>query len=44
MLASLVIVRMLNSAQPECCFYVQDCEIQNVVANVVIPGKSNPIS
>jgi TATA-box binding protein (TBP) (component of TFIID and TFIIIB) len=39
-LASLVIVRMLNSAQPECHFHVQDCEIQNVVANVIIPGST----
>jgi transcription initiation factor TFIID TATA-box-binding protein len=39
MLASLVIVQMLNSAQPENHFYVQDCEIQNVVANVIIPGS-----
>lgn len=38
-LGSLVIVRMLNTAQPECHFYVQDCEIQNVVANVIIPGS-----
>ena len=39
MLASLVIVKMLKDVQPECHFYVQDCEIQNVVANVIIPGK-----
>jgi transcription initiation factor TFIID TATA-box-binding protein len=38
-LASLVIVRMLNTAQPECHFHVQDCEIQNVVANVIIPAS-----
>lgn len=39
MLASLVIVQILREAQPECHFHVQDCEIQNVVANVVIPGS-----
>lgn len=41
MLASLLIVQMLKEIQPENYFYVNDCEIQNVVANVVIPG-SNP--
>jgi len=39
MLASLVVVKMLRQVQPECHFYVQDCEIQNVVANVIIPGS-----
>jgi TATA-box binding protein (TBP) (component of TFIID and TFIIIB) len=40
MLASLTIVQMLREIQPECHFHVQDCEIQNVVANVVIPGST----
>ena len=43
MLASLIIVRMLRKVNPGCKFYVQDCEIQNVVANVVIPGSTPDI-
>lgn len=32
-----------TQVQPECYFYVHDCEIQNVVANVIIPGSSPAI-
>lgn len=43
MLASLVIVKILREAQSDCYFHVQDCEIQNVVANVIIPGSTPQI-
>jgi TATA-box binding protein (TBP) (component of TFIID and TFIIIB) len=43
MLASLVIVGMLRKVQPSCHLEVRDCEIQNVVANVIIPGSTPEI-
>jgi len=43
MLGSLMVAKILRKVQPHLHFYVQDCEVQNVVANVIIPGSTPQI-